>query len=95
MTYTQKTGLSAISVSALLGWDVVEFSNGRVTSVASVCLDFFYPRMVPGGIILFDEYNDPAWPGANRAVDKFFANLPEQPESIVRDNFEKWFVVKH
>src|SRR5579885_3209404 len=28
------------------------------------CLAFFYPRMCPGGIILFDEYNDPAWPGA-------------------------------
>ncbi len=23
------------------------------------CLTFFYPRLSPGGIILFDEYNDP------------------------------------
>jgi len=60
----------------------------------SVCLDFFYPRMVSGGIILFDEYNDPAWPGANRAVDEFLRAKPERPQSITRDNFEKWFVVK-
>ncbi|HYL78111.1 MAG TPA: TylF/MycF/NovP-related O-methyltransferase [Bryobacteraceae bacterium] len=60
----------------------------------AVCLDFFYPRLVPGGVLLFDEYNDPAWPGANCAVDEFFANQPDKPQSIVRDNFEKWFVVK-
>jgi len=58
------------------------------------CLEFFYPRMCRGGVILFDEYNDPAWPGANRAVDEFFAAHPEKPQVIVRDNFEKWFVVK-
>lgn len=60
----------------------------------AVCLDFFYPRMVSGGIILFDEYNDPGWPGANRAVDEFLRAKPERPQSITRDNFEKWFVVK-
>lgn len=60
----------------------------------AVCLEFFYPRMVTGGMILFDEYNDPAWPGANQAVDEFFAARPEKPRSIVRDNFEKWFIVK-
>jgi O-methyltransferase len=60
----------------------------------AVCLDFFYSRMVCGGIILFDEYNDPAWPGANRAVDAFFWGRPEKPENILRDNYEKWFVVK-
>lgn len=40
-------------------------------------LDFFVPRMAPGGIILFDEYdrgNDATkWPGAKRAVDEFLA----------------------
>lgn len=58
------------------------------------CLAFFYPRMNPGGIILFDEYNDPAWPGANQAVEEFCADKPEKPESMTRENFQKWFVVK-
>lgn len=40
-------------------------------------LDFFVPRMVPGGLILFDEYDRGTdatkWPGAKRAVDEFIA----------------------
>jgi hypothetical protein len=42
------------------------------------CLEFFYLRMVSGGVILFDEYNDPGWPGCNRAVDEFLADKPEK-----------------
>ena len=30
------------------------------------CLNFFYPRLLPGGVMLFDEYNDPDWPGAKQ-----------------------------
>jgi O-methyltransferase len=58
------------------------------------CLEFFYPRIVPGGIILFDEYNDPPWPGCNKAVDEFLATKPEQLEMIERNNYQKWFFVK-
>lgn len=40
-------------------------------------LDFFVPKMNPGGMILFDEYdkgNDATkWPGAKKAVDEFIA----------------------
>jgi O-methyltransferase len=32
-------------------------------------LQFFYPRMSPGGMILVHDYN--AWPGARKAVDEF------------------------
>jgi hypothetical protein len=60
----------------------------------SVCLEFFYPRLSPGAVMLFDEYNDTSWPGANRAVGEFFAGRPEKLQSITRDNFEKWYVVK-
>lgn len=59
------------------------------------CLNHFYPRVSKGGIILFDEYNDPAWPGANKAVDEFLWDKPERPEPISRDNYQKWFVVKN
>lgn len=56
------------------------------------CLEFFYPRVVPGGIILFDEYNDPPWPGCNRAVDEFLAGRPETLEMICMNNYQKYFV---
>jgi O-methyltransferase len=58
------------------------------------CLEFFYPRVAPGGIILFDEYNDPPWPGCNQAVDEFLRNKPEKPVRIVADNYEKYYIVK-
>jgi O-methyltransferase len=58
------------------------------------CLEFFYPRLNTGGIILFDEYNDPPWPGCNKAVDEFLADKPEQLQSIERQNYQKYFFRK-
>ena len=40
------------------------------------CLEFFYPRLAPGEIMLLDEYNDPPWPGCNKAVDEFLNGKP-------------------
>lgn len=34
-------------------------------------LQFFYPRMVPGGIIMFDDYQTKNWPGVEKAVREF------------------------
>jgi len=41
-------------------------------------LEFFYPRMVVGGIIVADDYAEPACPGAKKAVDEFLADKPEE-----------------
>jgi O-methyltransferase len=59
------------------------------------CLEFFYPRVPSGGIILFDEYNDPPWPGCNKAVDEFLIGKPEKPVRITSDNYEKYYITKH
>lgn len=40
-------------------------------------LDYFYPRMAPGGFILMHDYASLAWDGAEKAVDEFFATRPE------------------
>ncbi len=37
------------------------------------CLHFLYPRMPPGGVIVFDDYGFPSCPGARAAVDEFFS----------------------
>lgn len=34
-------------------------------------LNFFYPRMVAGGIIMLDDYKTKNWPGVERAVREF------------------------
>jgi hypothetical protein len=59
------------------------------------CLEFFYPRMSPGGVVLFDEYNDPPWLGCNKAVDEFLSDKPERLEMIERDNHQKWLLCVH
>jgi O-methyltransferase len=57
-------------------------------------LAYFYHRMSPGGIILFDEYNDPPWPGCKLAVDEFLADKPEKPVAVAMDNYQKYFIQK-
>ncbi len=47
-------------------------------SVVDAC-EFFYPRLSPGGIMVFDDYGFATCPGATRAVDEFFARAPEVP----------------
>ena len=40
-------------------------------------LEFFYPRMVKGGIVLTHDYNDSRTPGVKKAYDEFFSDKPE------------------
>jgi O-methyltransferase len=40
-------------------------------------LEFFYPRLNPGGMLVAHDYN--SWEGARRAVDEFSAGIPEIP----------------
>ena len=58
------------------------------------CLDFFYSRMNSGGVILFDEYEDPVYKSATDTIDNFFEGKAEKPERIERDNYVKYFVRK-
>jgi len=58
------------------------------------CLWHFYPRLAKGGVILLDEYNDPPWPGCNKAVDEFLAGKPEKLEEIVLNGYIKYFFTK-
>jgi O-methyltransferase len=38
---------------------------------------FVYPRLVKGGVVLYDDYGLPSCPGARLAVDEFFSDKPE------------------
>jgi hypothetical protein len=40
-------------------------------------LEFFYPRMVRGGLIICDDYGFTTCPGARTAMDEFLADKPE------------------
>ncbi len=39
-------------------------------------LEFFYPRLAPGGVIIVHDYN-PDWPGIVKAVDEFAKTIRE------------------
>ena len=40
---------------------------------------FISDRLVPSGIMIFDDYGYSSCPGARRAVDDFFSDKPEEP----------------
>jgi hypothetical protein len=41
-------------------------------------IEFFYPRLNPGGILLCDDYGFTTCPGATRAIDEFLRDKPEK-----------------
>jgi len=47
---------------------------------AKECLEFLYPKMVAGGIMIFDDYDWHHCLGNRKAIDDFFADKPETPE---------------
>lgn len=44
-----------------------------------VCLEYLWPKVAPGGIMVFDEMNAVSFPGGCRAIDKFFSSRREKP----------------
>lgn len=55
-------------------------------------IEFFYPRLVPGGILLCDDYGYHTCPGARKAFDDFAATVPER--SVVHLPTGQGFIVK-
>jgi hypothetical protein len=45
---------------------------------AKAGLEFFYPRLSPGGLIIIHDYANPFWPGIKEALDSFCRNVPER-----------------
>lgn len=41
-------------------------------------LEYFYPRMVKGGIIVFDDYEWEGCPGIRKSLEEFLSDKPEQ-----------------
>lgn len=82
--------LAAIEKIALLHLDVDLYDSYKT------CLEHLYQKVVPGGVILFDEYKqkdtEKVFPGAAKAIDSFFSDKKEKIE--YDEEFDKYFAVK-
>lgn len=56
------------------------------------CLEQLFPKVVKGGVVLFDEYASPKWPGARKAIDEYFKNTPERLQKDAETG--KYFLIK-
>ena len=46
---------------------------------AKAGLEFFYPRLSPGGLLIVHDYANSYWGGIKRAVDEYCREIPERP----------------
>jgi hypothetical protein len=53
--------------------------DGDLYQTTKDACEFFYPRMVPGGVILFDDYGFIQTDGVRTAVDEYFRDKVECP----------------
>ena len=58
------------------------------------CLNLLYDKLVPGGVAVFDDYDQPKWPGATKAIDEFFAERGEKPQLLESREHPAWYVRK-
>ena len=51
----------------------IDLNSAKPTLAA---LNFFYPRLVKGGVILFDDYGWREYKDTKKVVDEFFSSKP-------------------
>jgi O-methyltransferase len=59
-------------------FSLVHIDADIYSSVVDSC-EFFFPRLAPGGMMLFDDYGFRSCPGAREAVDDFLLDRPGFP----------------
>ena len=87
------------NVQLVKGWfkDTLPLYNGPPIAIVHADADLYdstkcilenlWPKMMIGGVIIFDEYDNTAeWPGEKRAADEFFNKIPEKVR-LCRDRF--------
>lgn len=92
---TVARNLAGCRVQLMRGWIPARFPEVADRTFAFVHIDvdlyqptldsleFFYPRLGKGGIIVIDDYGFLTCPGATKACDEYFAGKPEKPIALV------------
>jgi hypothetical protein len=61
-----------------------------------VALQVFWPLLSRGGLMLFDEYSVPDWPGETKAVDEFLSDKPGvQLKTLPWNNVPAAYLIKN
>lgn len=68
--------------------------DGDTYEAYRACLEYFWPKLSVGGIILFDEYQDPPWPGCDQAVNEFVRQRGIEIRRIERNGYFKFYIQK-
>jgi len=62
------------------------------------CMQYFYDRLLPGGVMFFDDYHSKQYPMAANAIDDFLTDRPEKlihvAYAIPKGNNLKTYIVK-
>jgi hypothetical protein len=81
--------LAEFDVAIRQGWIPEVFTGAEIDALVFAHIDvdlyeptlasieFFYPQIVPGGVIVCDDYGYSTCPGATRALDEYMAGRPE------------------
>jgi hypothetical protein len=64
-------------------------------SPTKIALEHFWPLLSRGGLMLFDEYGIPDWPGETRAVDEFLTAVPNVSlKTLIWNNVPAAYLIK-
>lgn len=101
----QAIGYPAERVHYYVGWfqDTIPAEHAAIGPIAilrldgdwyastKICLDYLYDQVVPGGIVIIDDYG--VYEGCRRAVDEFFASRNMKPYLHNIDHTGRYIVV--
>lgn len=100
---TARALLAAFNVRLYEGWIPERFNEVEDVEFCLVHVDvdlygptrdsieFFYPRLVRGGLLVFDDYGFLTCPGARRAVEEFMA---DRSEPVIESPTGQAFVIR-
>lgn len=57
--------------------------DGDFYDTTKSSIEFFYPKLVKGGILFFDDYDWPYCPGVKKAIDEFFMDKQDKIETHI------------
>jgi len=71
----ESTAISFVAANPGVRFSLIHF-DCDMYAPTKAALNQFWPLLSRGGVVLFDEYSIPDWPGETKAVDEFLSDKP-------------------